>query len=73
MSISKKTGLYLTGTTAEIVERVMQEQGFTKISNVVNYIINEYNKLLQQPKKEVEVKPVEEKKVFDSWFVVEEK
>lgn len=71
MSVSKKTGLYLTGTTAGIVERVMKEFGYTKISNTINYIITEYDKMITQPKQEEKV--VEEKPHnVNDWFVLEE-
>ena len=74
MSIAKKTGLYIAPVNQPIIDRVMQENNYTKISNAINFIIQEYDKLTKQDKKEVvatteEVKP---KKSLNDWFVVEE-
>ena len=72
----KKTGLYLSPIAEEIVNGVAQKFGYTKVSNTVNYIILEYDKMIkQEPKQEVIEKPVEEKVNTDlsSWFVSEEK
>ena len=72
---SKKTGLFLSAVSEPIVNRVMQEFGYTKISNAVNYIILEYDKMINKKQEAVEVKEeVEEpKNDLSSWFVVEDK
>ena len=72
----KKTGLYLSPVAEEIVNEVAQKFGYTKVSNVVNYIILEYSKLVKQPKEDKqEIEPVEEKVVknLSDWFVAEDK
>ena len=72
----KKTGLYLSPIAEEIVNEVAQKYGYTKTSNVVNFIILEYQKLSQKPKEVKEEKIEEEqpqKPSFDGWFVVEDK
>ena len=71
----KKTGLYLSPIAEEIVNEVAQKFGYTKVSNTVNYIILEYDKMIKQEKQEV-VEPQVEEKVQNSlldWFVAEEK
>lgn len=71
----KKTGLYLSPIAEEIVNEVAQKFGYTKVSNTVNYIILEYDKMIKQEKQEVE-KPQVEEKVQNSlldWFVAEDK
>lgn len=71
----KKTGLYLSPIAEEIVNEVAQKFGYTKVSNTVNYIILEYDKMIKQEKQEV-VKPQVEEKVQNSlldWFVAEDK
>lgn len=71
---SKKTGLFLNAVSEEIVNRVMAEQGFTKISNVVNFIIQEYDKLIKEPKK-VETEEVVETQIkhdLSGWFVAKD-
>lgn len=72
----KKTGLYLSPIAEEIVNEVAQKFGYTKTSNVVNFIILEYQKLSQKPKEVKEEKVEEEqsqKPSFDGWFVTEDK
>lgn len=73
----KKTGLYLSPMAEEIVNKVAEKYGYTKTSNVVNFIILEYQKLSQKPKEVKEEKIVDEeqskKPSFDGWFVAEEK
>ena len=55
----------------------MQKHGYTKISNAINFIIQEYSRLTQEQPKEdkQEIEPVEEKVKQDlsSWFVQEDK
>ena len=72
----KKTGLYLSPIAEEIVNKVAEKQGFTKTSNVINYIVIEYDKLTKQPKQDTQLpEPVEEKvkSSLSSWFIVEDK
>lgn len=74
---SKKTGLFLNSISEPIVNEVMQKHGYTKISNCINFIIQEYSRLTQEQSKEdkQEIEPVEEKVKQDlsSWFVSEDK
>ena len=72
---SKKTGLFLSSISEPIVNKVMQDYGYTKISNAINFIISEYDRLIKEDKKEVleikeEIKPVNN--LLD-WFVAEDK
>lgn len=72
----KKTGLYLSPIAEEIVNKVAEKQGFTKTSNVINFIVLEYDKLVKQPKQDTQLpEPVEEKvkSSLSDWFVSEEK
>ena len=72
----KKTGLYLSPIAEEIVNKVAEKQGFTKTSNVINYIVIEYDKLTKQPKQDTQLpEPVEEKvkTSLSDWFVSEDK
>lgn len=72
----KKTGLYLSPVAEEIVNKIMQQYGYTKISNCINFIVLEYDKLTKQPKQDTQLpEPVEEKVKQDlsSWFVAEDK
>lgn len=72
----KKTGLYLSPMAEEIVNKVAEKYGYTKTSNVINFIVLEYDKLTkQETKQEVVEKPVEEKVKpnYDGWFVSEDK
>lgn len=74
---SKKTGLFLNSISEPIVNEVMQKYGYTKISNAINFIIQEYSRLTQErPKQDIQLpKPVEEKfaKNLSDWFVAEDK
>jgi len=73
---SKKTGLFLNSISEPIVNEVMQKYGYTKISNAINFIIQEYSRLTQEEPKEQQLpEPVEEKvaKNLSDWFVSEEK
>ncbi len=73
---SKKTGLFLSSISVPIVEKVMADFGYTKKSNAINFIIQEYSRLTQeQPKADTLPEPVEEKvaKNLSDWFVAEEK
>ena len=66
-----KTGLNLQPISEQIVRRVMEQHNFTKLSPAINFIINEYNRLVngekitvEKPKEvpiEVEQKPVKTK------------
>lgn len=72
----KKTGLYLSPVAEEIVNKIMQQYGYTKISNCINFIVLEYDKLIKQPKQDTQLpEPVEEKVKQDlsSWFIAEDK
>lgn len=74
---SKKTGLFLNSISEPIVTATMQKYGYTKISNCINFIIQEYSRLTQeQPKEDTQLpEPVEEKVKQDlsSWFIAEDK
>ena len=73
---SKKTGLFLNSISEPIVNEVMQKHGYTKISNAINFIIQEYSRLTQEQPKEQQLTEPVEKKVKSSlsdWFVSEEK
>ena len=74
---SKKTGLFLNSISEPIVNEVMQKFGYTKISNAINFIIQEYSRLTQeQPKQDNQLpEPVEEKVKgsLSDWFVAEDK
>lgn len=73
---SKKTGLFLNSISEPIVNEVMQKYGYTKISNAINFIIQEYSRLTQEEPKEQQLpEPVEEKvkSSLSDWFVSEEK
>lgn len=73
---SKKTGLFISAINEPIVNEVMQKFGYTKISNAINFIIQEYSRLIQeQPKEDTHPEPVEEKvkSSLSDWFVSEEK
>jgi len=73
---SKKTGLFLNSISEPIVNEVMQKYGYTKISNAINFIIQEYSRLTQeQPKERQPSEPVEEKvkTSLSDWFVSEDK
>lgn len=82
MGIAKKTGLYIAPVNQGIVEEVMNKYGYTKISNAINFILQEYDRLTKEEKRDV----VEGKdKVFveegfkkvglisSDWFVAEDK
>ena len=71
-----KTGVFIKSVNEEIVNRVAEQFGYTKISNTINYIISEYDRLSKvanatenKPKSEEEEKP---KIDVSSWFVTEE-
>ena len=72
---SKKTGLFISAVNEPIINAVMEKYGYTKISNAINFIIQEYDRLIKEDKKEVvETKEkIEEAKTdFSRWFVAEE-
>lgn len=73
----KKTGIFISAINEPIVNRVMQDYGYTKISNAINFIIQEYDKLSKDNKKEIvenETPTQEIVKPFNlnEWFVAEE-
>lgn len=76
---SKKTGLFLNSISEPIVNEVMQKYGYTKISNAINFIIQEYSRLTQEEKKEDKQEIVESKieenvqNKLSDWFVAEDK
>lgn len=73
---ARKFGFYLSAINEPVLDKVKKEFGFTKDSNAINYIIQEYNKLSQKPKEVKEEKVEEEqtqKPSFDGWFVAEDK
>ena len=72
----KKTGLYLSPIAEEIVNKVAEKYGYTKVSNTVNFIIMEYAKLVKQPKQNTQLPESVEEKVktsFADWFIAEDK
>ena len=74
---SKKTGLFISAVNEPIVNGVMEKYGYTKISNAINFIIQEYDRLSNQKREVIEVKEVDEveqpKSDLLSWFVAEDK
>lgn len=72
---SKKTGLYISAINEPIVDKVMQDYGYTKISNAINFIIQEYNRMKNEDKQEIVENKVEEKiqTNLNDWFVAENK
>ena len=71
----KKTGLYLSPIAEEIVNKIMQQYGYTKISNCINFIVLEYDKLTKEGKQElVEVKEEAKPQAsLSDWFIAEDK
>ena len=71
---SKKTGLFISAVNEPIVNGVMEKYGYTKISNAINFIIQEYDRLSNQKQEVVDDKEEIEKPKSDllSWFVAEE-
>ena len=72
---SKKTGLFISAVNEPIVNGVMEKYGYTKISNAINFIIQEYDRLSNQKQEVVEVQEEVEQPKSDllSWFVAEDK
>ena len=72
---SKKTGLFISAVNEPIVNSVMEKYGYTKISNAINFIIQEYDRLCNQKHEIVEVQEpeIQIKQDLSSWFVVEDK
>lgn len=72
----KKTGVFISAVNEPIIDKVMTDYGYTKISNAINFIIQEYDRLTKEDKQEVvEVKFEEEPpktNTFEGWFVSEE-
>lgn len=75
MTIAKKTGLYISPVNQPIIEKVMADYGYTKISNAINFIIQEYDRMKNENKNKIEEPKPVEKKQSDllSWFVVGDK
>ena len=75
MSIAKKTGLYISPINQPIIDKVMADFGYTKISNAINFIVSEYDRLTKEDKQEVvEVKEKVKPQVsLNDWFVAEDK
>jgi len=71
----KKTGIYIAPINEAIIEKVMADYGYTKLSNALNFIVQEYARLIKEDKKEVVEQKVEEKIQNDlsDWFIAEEK
>lgn len=74
---SKKTGLFISAVNEPIVNKCMTDFGYTKISNAINFIISDWQRLKdEQSKQDTQLpEPVEEKvaKNLSDWFVAEEK
>ncbi len=74
---SKKTGLFLNSISEPIVNKCMADYGYTKISNAINFIISDWQRLKDEQLKEdtQHLEPVEEKvaKNLSDWFVSENK
>ena len=70
---SKKTGLFISAVNEPIVNAVMEKYGYTKISNAINFIIQEYDRLKNQKQEVVEVVVEQPKSDLSSWFVAEDK
>ena len=73
---SKKTGLFISAINEPIVNKCMADYGYTKISNAINFIISDWQRLKdEQPKEDTHPEPVEEKvaKNLSDWFVAEDK
>lgn len=67
-----KTGVFLNPVSEEIVNRTAEKFGYTKISNTINFIISEYDRLskVANATNNNVVKEEEKKKVdFSSWFI----
>lgn len=76
MSLAKKTGVYISAINQPIIEKVMSDFGYTKISNALNFIISEYSRLTKDQPQPTEVEVVEEVKKATSlsdWFIAEDK
>ena len=75
----KKTGLFLNSISEPIVNKCMADYGYTKISNAINFIISDWQRLRDEerknPKQEATEEQVEEKVVknLSDWFVAEDK
>ena len=74
----KKTGLYLSPIAEEIVNKVAEKYGYTKTSNVINFIVLEYDKLTKQdneqkPQNVEVVDEVKKPSSLSDWFVQEDK
>lgn len=73
---SKKTGLFISAINEPIVNKCMADYGYTKISNAINFIISDWQRLKdEQPKADTPPETVEEKvkASLSDWFVSEDK
>ena len=74
---SKKTGLFISAINEPIVNKCMADYGYTKISNAINFIISDWQRLKdEQSKQDKQLpEPVEEKAKgsLSDWFVTEDK
>lgn len=75
---SKKTGLFISAVNEPIVNKVMEDYGYTKISNAINFIIQEYDRLTKDDKQEpvTDCHDLPEERIQNSlndWFVAEDK
>ena len=77
---SKKTGLFISAVNEPIVNTVMEKYGYTKISNAINFIISDWQRLKNeetkdQNKETTQVVEEEVKKAssLNDWFVSEDK
>lgn len=73
---SKKTGLFISAINEPIVNKCMADYGYTKISNAINFIISDWQRLKdEQPQSDTHPEPVEEKvkSSLSDWFVSEDK
>lgn len=71
----KKTGVFLNPVSEEIVNRTAEKFGYTKISNTINFVISEYDRLsnVANATEEKSFKEPEKKKIDVShWFVIDE-
>lgn len=70
-----KTGVFITPANEPVVQGVMDKYGYTKVSNAINFIIEEYDRLsnVANATEEKSFKEPEKKKIDVShWFVIDE-
>lgn len=81
-----KTGLFIQPINEPILKKIMEEHKFTKISPAINFVLQEYSKMINSEKvtvqKEVKAEQsqvvaknaiTEKKSNYNDWFIVEEK